>query len=97
MLSVTSMPGGSVDMCTACNVLLMRNAEKGKALAYTGVPADLAKIMPAGEWLKAALDLLGGKGGGKPTVAQGQGPHIHKVSEAMDAAKAHADRIMSSQ
>lgn len=53
--------------------------------------------MPAGEWLKAALDVLGGKGGGKPTIAQGQGPHIHKLSEAMDAAKAHADRIMSSQ
>ena len=77
--------------------LLLCDAGKGKALAYTGVPADLAKRMPAGEWLKAALDVLGGKGGGKPTIAQGQGPHIHKLSEAMDAAKAHANRIMSSQ
>ncbi|DBB11178.1 hypothetical protein WJX82_002672 [Trebouxia sp. C0006] len=78
-------------------IMFSTDQGKGKALAYTGVPADLAKIMPAGEWLKAALDVLGGKGGGKPTVAQGQGPHIHKLSEAMDAAKAHADRIMSSQ
>ena len=74
----------------------MCDAGKGKALAYTGVPADLAKRMPAGEWLKAALDVLGGKGGGKPTNAQGQGPHIHKLPEAMDAATAHADRVMSS-
>ena len=31
-----------------------------------------AKAFPAGEWLKAALDPSGGKGGGKPTMAQGQ-------------------------
>ncbi|KAA6428526.1 MAG: Alanyl-tRNA synthetase [Trebouxia sp. A1-2] len=78
-------------------IMFSTDEGKGKALAYTGVPADLAKRMPAGEWLKAALDVLGGKGGGKPTNAQGQGPHIHKLSEAMNAAKAHADLIMSSQ
>ncbi|KAL3153432.1 hypothetical protein ABBQ38_011767 [Trebouxia sp. C0009 RCD-2024] len=68
---------------------------KGKVLAYTGVPADLAKAMPAGNWLKAALDVLGGKGGGKPTNAQGQGPNVDKLSEAMSAAKAHAESILS--
>ncbi|KAL0043139.1 hypothetical protein WJX79_010270 [Trebouxia sp. C0005] len=78
-------------------IMFSTDEGKGKALVYTGVPADLAKRMPAGEWLKAALDVLGGKGGGKPTNAQGQGPHIHKLSEAMNAAKAHADLIMSSQ
>ncbi len=71
------------------------DAAKCKALAYTGVPADMAKTMPAGEWLKVALDVLGGRGGGKPTNAQGQGPHIDKLPEAMDAARAHADRVLS--
>ena len=71
------------------------DAGKGKVLAYTGVPADMAKTMPAGSWLKVALDVLGGKGGGKPTNAQGQGPHIDKLPEAMSAAKAHADSIFS--
>ena len=71
------------------------DAGKGKVLAYTGVPADMAKAIPAGNWLKVALDVLGGKGGGKPTNAQGQGPHIDKLPEAMSAAKAHAESILS--
>lgn len=33
----------------------------------------------AGDWVKDALPIIGGKGGGKPTVAQGQGPGIDKV------------------
>ena len=70
-------------------------AGKGKVLAYTGVPADMAKAMPAGNWLKVALDVLGGKGGGKPTNAQGQGPHVDKLPEAMSAAEAHAESILS--
>lgn len=73
---------------------LLFGAEKGKALAYTGVPADMSKFMPAGAWLKVALDVLGGKGGGKPTNAQGQGPHVDKLPEAMDAARAHAEGIL---
>jgi alanyl-tRNA synthetase len=66
-------------------------SEKGKALVYAGVPAELSKKLPAGEWVKAALDLLGGKGGGKPTSAQGQGPLLQKLPEAIKAATAFAD------
>ena len=62
---------------------------------YTGVPADLSKQMPAGAWLKAALDVLGGKGGGKPTNAQGQGPDTDKLSEAMEAAAQYATKTVS--
>lgn len=70
-------------------------AGKGKVLAYTGVPADLSKRMPAGNWLKVALEVLGGKGGGKPTNAQGQGPDIEKLPEAMQAAKEYANKTLS--
>ena len=71
------------------------HAGKGKALAYTGVPADLTKRLPAGNWLKVALDVLGGKGGGKPTNAQGQGPDIEKLPQAIEAAKQHAQKALS--
>jgi alanyl-tRNA synthetase len=60
----------------------------GKGLAYAGVPNDLSKKLPAGEWVKAALEVLGGKGGGKPTNAQGMGP---KVEALDDAAKVAAE------
>ncbi len=62
-------------------------AVKGKALAYAGVPDALAKQLNAGEWVKAPLEILGGKGGGKPTTAQGQGPNVEKVPEALRAAE----------
>ena len=61
-------------------------AGKGKALVYAGVPADMIKQIKAGDWLKSALEVMGGKGGGKPTAAQGQGPDIAKLSEALEAA-----------
>jgi alanyl-tRNA synthetase len=65
-------------------------AGKRKALAYTGVPDALSKRLNAKEWVEAPLAVLGGKGGGKPTTAQGQGSHIDKVPDAMKAAEEFA-------
>uniref|UniRef100_A0A061SAZ8 Alanine--tRNA ligase n=1 Tax=Tetraselmis sp. GSL018 TaxID=582737 RepID=A0A061SAZ8_9CHLO len=68
-------------------MLLSSDPNKEKALAYAGVPKDLTQKLAAGDWVKSALDVLGGKGGGKPTNAQGQGPNWQKVDEAMKAAQ----------
>lgn len=68
-------------------MLLSADSEKEKAVAYAGVPKDLTGKLSAGEWVKSALEVLGGKGGGKPTNAQGQGPNWQKVDEAMEVAK----------
>lgn len=43
---------------------------------WAGVPADASKALHAGQWANAALGPLGGKGGGKPTNAQGQGSKV---------------------
>ncbi len=59
-------------------------------LALAGVPDAMAQHFPAGEWVKAPLSVLGGKGGGKGNLAQGQGPHIDKVADALRAAEAFA-------
>jgi len=42
----------------------------GKVGAFAAVPEGHA-LAPAGAWLNAALEPLGGRGGGKPTFAQG--------------------------
>mmetsp|Transcript_13459 Transcript_13459/g.33912 ORF Transcript_13459/g.33912 Transcript_13459/m.33912 type:complete len:1162 (-) Transcript_13459:153-3638(-) len=84
-----------IEACTAIQkkhasmavMLLSADSEKEKALAYAGVPENMTSKLPAGEWVKSALEVLGGKGGGKPTNAQGQGPNWQKVDEAMDVAK----------
>lgn len=65
-------------------------AAKGKALAYAGVPDSLSKQLNAVEWVKGPLAALGGKGGGKPTTAQGQGPNVEKVPDAIRAAEEFA-------
>eukprot|EP00951_Prasinocladus_malaysianus_P025078 scaffold218700_cov26-Prasinocladus_malaysianus.AAC.1 len=52
-----------------------------------GVPKDLTGKLAAGDWVKSALEVLGGKGGGKPTNAQGQGPNWQMVDEAAKVAE----------
>ena len=65
-------------------------AGKGRAPVYAGVPAAVSKALDARAWAGAALELLGGKGGGKPTSAQGQGPGLAQLPQAMQAAEAFA-------
>jgi alanyl-tRNA synthetase len=63
------------------------SAGDDKALVYVGVTKEASSKLPAGEWLKEAMVVLGGKGGGKPTSAQGLGPKVGAISEAMQAAE----------
>lgn len=55
-----------------------------------GVPAATSSKLKAGDWVNSALAVLGGKGGGKPTAAQGQGPNVDKAAEALAAAEQFA-------
>ncbi|KAK9053746.1 hypothetical protein SSX86_024820 [Deinandra increscens subsp. villosa] len=64
-----------------------------KALVCAGVPekSDKSNNLKVLEWLKAALKPLEGKGGGgKGGLAQGQGPDLKHVDEAIDVAKSFA-------
>ena len=65
-------------------------AGKKKALVFAGVPASLTEQLSAAAWCKEALERLGGKGGGKPNTAQGQGPKVEEVPAALEAAEAYA-------
>lgn len=56
----------------------------------TGVPAAVSTKLKANEWVNSALVVLGGKGGGKPTAAQGQGSNIDKAAEALQVAEQFA-------
>jgi len=71
-------------------LLLSSDMEKGKVLAYAGVPDALQSKLKANEWVNAVLGVLGGKGGGKANVAQGQGTAVEKVEEAVAVAKSVA-------
>lgn len=58
-----------------------------KALAYAAVPKSVSSNLAAGEWVKEALGALGGKGGGKPTTAQGMGPKKEAIPDAIELAE----------
>lgn len=73
----------------AC-LLLAPDAEAGKCSVYTEVPKDVSKMLSASEWLKCAVGVMGGKGGGKPEKAAGSGPDVSKVVDAVEAANDYA-------
>lgn len=53
-------------------------------------PALAASPPLAGDWVKEVVGTLGGRGGGNPTMAQGTGPEVGKVDEALDVASSFA-------
>ncbi|TGL49503.1 alanine--tRNA ligase [Leptospira wolffii] len=72
-------------------VLASKNSEDA-SIVITCSPAIAGKKVHCGELVKAACELLGGKGGGKPDMAQGGGKEVSRIQEAVDLAvqKAYA-------
>jgi alanyl-tRNA synthetase len=77
-------------------VMLMSVDEAGgKVAIMCAVPDTLiAKGLKAGDWLRDAAAIVGGKGGGKPDSAQGGGTDITKVNDAIKAARTAALRLV---
>ncbi|MBS0191225.1 MAG: alanine--tRNA ligase [Phycisphaerales bacterium] len=62
---------------------------------HAAVPdALIQKGLKAGDWLREAAAVVGGKGGGKPDSAQGGGTDGGKIKEAILAARAAAHRVV---
>ncbi|NTV27466.1 MAG: alanine--tRNA ligase, partial [Methanothrix sp.] len=58
----------------------------GKLVAAVG-KSGLEKGIKAGNIIKTAAKALGGGGGGKPDLAQGGGPNVERIEEALGAGK----------
>jgi len=55
----------------------------GKAALIIMITPDLTKKYSAGNLMKQLAPLVGGTGGGRPDMAQGGGPEIAKLDEAL--------------
>ncbi len=55
----------------------------GKAALLVSVSADLAGRFKAGDLIKPMAEITGGKGGGRPELAQAGGPDASKINEAL--------------
>jgi alanyl-tRNA synthetase len=71
--------------------VLLASASEDKVSIIAQVPQALIdRGLKAGDWVRAAAEVCGGKGGGKPNQAQGGGTEPGKIREALRAAEQHA-------
>ena len=67
-------------------IVVLGRADDGKASLIVRVSGDLTEKVKAGNVIKEIVPILGGKGGGRPDMAEGGGPETAKLDEAIDAA-----------
>ncbi len=70
-------------------VALLGAESEGKALLVGIVTKDLTDRFHAGKMVTVASGILGGKGGGRPDMAQGGGPDATKLEEALNSVEAY--------
>ncbi|MBK9029831.1 MAG: alanine--tRNA ligase [Myxococcales bacterium] len=69
-------------------VLVLAGVSADKVMLVAMVTKDLLDRFHAGKLLAIAAEILGGKGGGKPDLAQGGGKDATKLPEALAAVRA---------
>jgi alanyl-tRNA synthetase len=75
-------------------VVVLGRSGEGKASLIVRTSSDLAKRVPAGQVIKELAPLIGGKGGGKPDMAEGGGNQPEKLPEALEATYAIVERLL---
>jgi alanyl-tRNA synthetase len=66
-------------------VVVLGAALDGKANLLVAVTSDLTSRIKAGELVAKLAPMVGGRGGGKPELAQAGGPQPEKLNEALAA------------
>ncbi|MCC6283827.1 MAG: alanine--tRNA ligase [Phycisphaerales bacterium] len=82
--------------CPGAAVMIVSpDPDAGKVAMLALVPKELlAKGLKAGDWVREASAVVGGKGGGRPEQAQGGGTHPEKAGDAAEIARAFARRTL---
>jgi alanyl-tRNA synthetase len=78
-------------------VVVLGRRGDGKASLIVRTSADLTKRVPAGRVIKELAPIIGGRGGGKPDMAEGGGPEAQKLSEALEASYQVVERLLTEQ
>jgi alanyl-tRNA synthetase len=66
-------------------IVVIGRREEGKAGIIVRVSDDLTAKVKAGNVIKEIVPIVGGKGGGRPDMAEGGGSEPEKLNEAIDA------------
>jgi alanyl-tRNA synthetase len=75
-------------------VVILGRSGDGKASLIVRTSPDLTKRVPAGQVIKELAPMVGGKGGGKPDMAEGGGNQPDKLPEALKASFEIVERML---
>jgi alanyl-tRNA synthetase len=75
-------------------VVLGRSADDKVSLIVRTSP-DLTKRAPAGQIIKELTPIVGGRGGGRPDMAEGGGSQPEKLGEALEASYGIIERMLN--
>ena len=79
------------DKLKSC-VLVLAAADGGKVTLLAGVSADLTSKVKAGELVNFVAQQVGGKGGGRPDMAQAGGTDASKLPQALASVNAWVEQ-----
>ena len=69
-------------------VVMLASVQDGKVILIAGVSKSICKRFPAGDLMKEIAGQLGGKGGGRPDMAQGGGNDLSQLDAALKNVRA---------
>ncbi len=75
--------GDKVRSSMGSGVAVLGGSIKGKVALLTIVSSDLTERVKAGDLISRVAKIVGGKGGGRPDMAQAGGPMVDKLDEAV--------------
>jgi len=75
-------------------VVILGRSTDGKVSLIVRTSADLLKKVPAGQVIKELAPIVGGRGGGKPDMAEGGGTQPEKLEAALQASYEVVERLV---
>jgi alanyl-tRNA synthetase len=75
-------------------VVVLGRSNEGKVSLIVRTSPDLLKRVPAGQVIKELAPMVGGRGGGKPDMAEGGGSQPEKLAEALEASYGVVERLL---
>ncbi|MBV9241397.1 MAG: hypothetical protein JO314_05245, partial [Acidobacteria bacterium] len=76
-------------------VVVLGRKVDGQVGIIVRVSHDLTSKVRAGDVIREIAPIVGGKGGGKPDMAEGGGSEPEKLDDAIDAAYAAIEKMLN--